>query len=903
MNDSRMNLLTSILDLASLQSLPIFRRLDLTFSPKERVSRCAQNGMPWVIPVVAWVKHAIRALSPAKLKRILGIEWDKTAHFSIQEDRPSGEILFVNLQRTLPELLWIRGDTISLRQDFESFGEIWSRHHADRGCPDKYIANVCLSNLQYVFQNSAQETQATGGDEAGVRGSIFDGVLPKYATRYWMEYYSRAWPNLVLEDASFRLLLGEKQVFDLDAWARYLASTYWSSEIGEDLRNKALPHTLERVFKVSLLESSYLSYRIVTLPLSLEDDFDCLLLGLTSEIVEEVKFYDMVEITCKDLSQSTCSGTLTRVIATALDDRKTKLVAAHDDFLRENALQILLTSIAVGNVSAVAYLLARKVVAPPDETQTDWSSSLGTPLQVACEYGDSELVTEVLKMGSPWLSLERSYPWNAMHLACHLAWAKIVDTLSHLQWSWTYNPLLVTSGRGLLEISKSLADTGGLCEIAELLRDEGCSPAQFASKYGFLHVLEWLLDSHKCKLSPDSHENRTIRLALRSGNDKVATRVLQALLSKFSTDYVYHDDADSYSDSSDDSVPPIATKTWEGAALVDAVQCGSGPAVFDILLRVSDPDVRDSKGRTPLMIAAVNGSVVLVERLLKSKARVGVKDDDGQTVMHHACDQGHMSVVEVLIKNKRIDLKAQNESSRTPMTAAIRAGHQHIVKLLLPEITNEALKSEFVLTAAYGQDQILEQILKFATELDSQAQEEYVSAKAYDYGTALHTAVSYNYPRIVQFLLLRRAKIDQVDTAGITPLADAVAMENSSLQSLEILLNAGASTEVKNRRGRLPLTQAIFEKKEAVVRLLLEKGAKPQLCDFWSSFDSLLSFTMTVSSLAILKALLEHFEKVTKSAKGSLSEMYSNANRSPAKCHQMRQGRYARYSNRNLEGV
>ena len=342
MNDSRINLLTSILDLASLQSLPIFRRLDLTFSPMERISRCAQDGMPWVIPVVAWVKHAIRALSPAELKRILEIEWDKTAQFSIQEDSPSGEVLFVNLQRTLPELLWICGDTISLRQDFESFGEIWSRHHADRGCPDKYIANVCLSNLRYVFQNSAQKTQATGEIEAGVRGSIFDGVLSKYAIRYWMEYYSRAWPNLVLEDASFRSSLGEIQGFDPDAWARYLASTYWSSGIGEDLRNKALPHTLEQVFKVSLLESSYISYRIVTLPLSLEDDFDCLLLGLASEIVEEVKFYDMVEITCKDLSQSTFSGTLSRVIATASDDRRTRLFAAHDDFLRENALQILL---------------------------------------------------------------------------------------------------------------------------------------------------------------------------------------------------------------------------------------------------------------------------------------------------------------------------------------------------------------------------------------------------------------------------------------------------------------------------------------------------------------------------------------------------------------------------------
>ena len=104
----------------------------------------------------------------------------------------------------------------------------------------------------------------------------------------------------------------------------------------------------------------------------------------------------------------------------------------------------------------------------------------------------------------------------------------------------------------------------------------------------------------------------------------------------------------------------------------------------------------------------------------------------------------------------------------------------------------------------------------------------------------------------------------------MTPLADVVAVENSSLQSLEMLLDAGASTEVKNRSGRLPLTHAIIEKKEAVVQLLLEKGAEPQLCDFWPSFDSLLHFTMTVSSLAVLKVLLDHFEKVIKSTKGSL---------------------------------
>ena len=72
-----MNLLTTILDLANLQSLPLFRWLDLASSPTERLSRCAEKGMPWVIPVVAWVKHAIRPLSQEELKRILEIERSK----------------------------------------------------------------------------------------------------------------------------------------------------------------------------------------------------------------------------------------------------------------------------------------------------------------------------------------------------------------------------------------------------------------------------------------------------------------------------------------------------------------------------------------------------------------------------------------------------------------------------------------------------------------------------------------------------------------------------------------------------------------------------------------------------------------------------------------------------------
>ncbi len=876
-----MSRLTNIMDIASLQSLPSVRGLDFTFPPAYRVSRCAENGMPWVIPVVAWIKHAIRPLSQAELSRILEIEWAKTKVSSSHEAFASGEILFVNFQRTLPDLLWVRGDLIVLRQDFGNFGQLWSRYLPDCGCPNEYIANTCLDFLEAFSPNGAQETQATGDDEAKAKGINPNGAISKYATRYWMEHYYRACPNLVPENAPFRLMLAGKLEFDQNAWAHYLATSYWSSEIGENLRNKALPQNLKQVFGLSLLESSYLSYRIVTLPLCIEDDFDHLLLGIASEIVEEAKYYDMVQVTCKILSQDRCSGTLTRVIAGASDNRRTQLLAAHNDFLRENSLQTLLTSIAVGNVGAVTDLLAQTPVAPPDETQAEGSSYLATPLQVACEYGDSELVAEILKFENLGFPLERSFSWNALHIACHLAWGNIVDTLSHRKWSCSYNPLVITSVRGLLKISKSLATIHGLCVNAKSPRGEGCSSTQLASKYGFLKVLEWLIDSQGSELSPESHENSTIRLALRSGNEKVTMRVLQALLSKLSikpplesclAGYDGYDDADSTSEISDDSDAPMASITWEGAALVDAVQCGSGQAVFDILLRISDPNVRDSRGRTPLIIAAMNGSVGIMEGLLKTKASVNAKDNNGRTAMHHACDLGHMSVVDVLIRHKNLDLKVQDKSLHTPMTAAIRADHQHIVMLLLSKLTNEAIKMEFANTAGNGQHHILEQILKYATDLDSKAHEEYVNARGWNSRTALHQAAFANYPRIVQFLLLRRAKLDLVDIGGMTPLADAAAGGYSSLQSLKLLLDAGASTEVMDRRRLLPLTRAIFEEKEAVVQLLLDKGAKPQLCCFWSHSDSLLDFTIMHSSLAVLQVLLEYFDKVIKSANDPLSK-------------------------------
>ena len=85
-------------------------------------------------------------------------------------------------------------------------------------------------------------------------------------------------------------------------------------------------------------------------------------------------------------------------------------------------------------------------------------------------------------------------------------------------------------------------------------------------------------------------------------------------------------------------------------------------------------------------------------------------------------------------------------------------------------------------------------------------------------------------------------------------------------------LDDGASTEIMDQRGILPLHHATSEQKEAVVQLLLDRGAKPRLTYGWSHFESLLHSTMIHSSLAVLQVLLAYFDKVMKSANGALPQ-------------------------------
>jgi uncharacterized protein len=66
---------------------------------------------------------------------------------------------------------------------------------------------------------------------------------------------------------------------------------------------------------------------------------------------------------------------------------------------------------------------------------------------------------------------------------------------------------------------------------------------------------------------------------------------------------------------------------------------------------------------TPLIFAASNGHLDVVDCLLRHNADVKVKNQQGRTALIVACHQGHTDVVNRMIQEKEVDINETTETS------------------------------------------------------------------------------------------------------------------------------------------------------------------------------------------------------------------------------------------------
>lgn len=94
-----------------------------------------------------------------------------------------------------------------------------------------------------------------------------------------------------------------------------------------------------------------------------------------------------------------------------------------------------------------------------------------------------------------------------------------------------------------------------------------------------------------------------------------------------------------------------------------AIQQGNTELVSDYLDKGGDVEARDLRGRTPLILAAINGDAELCRLLLGYGADSNGLDDEGLSAIAHATGKGHMAAAAVLEDKQEALEEAGSESS------------------------------------------------------------------------------------------------------------------------------------------------------------------------------------------------------------------------------------------------
>jgi len=113
--------------------------------------------------------------------------------------------------------------------------------------------------------------------------------------------------------------------------------------------------------------------------------------------------------------------------------------------------------------------------------------------------------------------------------------------------------------------------------------------------------------------------------------------------------------------------------------------------MVDTLLQLrANPRLRNPLGETPLMMAAVQGHLGIVQALFKAGG--DVSSGQGWSALHYAAWRGHADVCKFLLENGA-DIDARGPNGITPVMMAVRSGDLETVKWLVWEVADLSLKS------------------------------------------------------------------------------------------------------------------------------------------------------------------------------------------------------------------
>jgi ankyrin repeat protein len=327
-------------------------------------------------------------------------------------------------------------------------------------------------------------------------------------------------------------------------------------------------------------------------------------------------------------------------------------------------------------------------------------------------------------------------------------------------------------------------------------------------------------------------------------------------------------------------VKTLGTIVVAALAVLLVFAAGSGPSKDD---DVADVNHRNPDGSTPLQWAAFEGDAAKVRRLIDAGADVALANNYGATPMSLAAEVADSAILELLLE-AGANADSPNADGMTALLAVARTGNVEAAKLLLEHGATVDARESFggqtalMWAAARRHPEMIELLVAHGAAVNARSAvrdyQRHIQAegrpKSLDSGgfTPLLYAARENCLACVDALLANGADIDLPDPDGVSPLH--VAVMNANWDLAKKLIDAGADVNQWDIYGEAPLFTAVglHDKNDGgrasidplnetkgmdVVRLLLERGANPNMQLFFRPAN-VRGSTNTRGSTALIRA-------------------------------------------------
>jgi ankyrin repeat protein len=286
-------------------------------------------------------------------------------------------------------------------------------------------------------------------------------------------------------------------------------------------------------------------------------------------------------------------------------------------------------------------------------------------------------------------------------------------------------------------------------------------------------------------------------------------------------------------------------------ALMEALRRGNSAAFKKNL--AADPKAANRKGpggSTPLMYAALYGSVDSMKRILAAGADPNARNEAGATALMWAVRDLDKTC---LLVDHGADVNAKSDNGRTPlMIAATHHGSTPVLKVLLDHGSDPSAQAQSlfgVMTplaeAAYASDtDAMRALIAHGADINGAGANSLAFAILVDCVPCVNLVIGgtdkanvtmaafFDEPPLgdalsVKPLLDRGADPKATDPDGDTLLTLASASDAAPTELVKTLLNRGVDVKATSKQGDTALALAMRHGHTPVVDLLLQAGAKP----------------------------------------------------------------------------